>query len=566
MKTDDGATVNAQTAHILMDDDSQPTRADLSGGVQFASTHNNQAMHGSSGNGTLLFAVANVRGHAQSGLRHGEFRENVNFEQDTTGLAKDPRGHAQKQMQAQKLNVEFAPAKGGRGVEAREAIAEGSPVVTSRQVPTRGPEQTTRISGDRLVATLGAGNALEQLDGTGNTQIVQSATDGARNTTRGDVLHASFTQEPATVKPVPAKGPGSRAGTKHTEPQMETALETATQDGNVVLTETPAKKPAATTQPETLTGWAQHAEYHASDQVLHLTGGPRISDGVTMQLAADQIDYHRDTQNAGAAGHVKATYTQTAKSGEGQSQKAPPTMGGSGPVHVIADRATLEHAKNQEFFYGTEHNPARMWQDPDSLLAPVIEIDRNEDQLKARGENTGSTPVVNANFTTALGGQQPSVVRVRSQTLVYSDKTRQGDFRGSVTAVQADEAIHADDAVLYLKPSAQSGQNTPKPAESTANPGTAKPASKQSSQLDRIVATGHVLFLQPGRKGNGEKLVYTAADGKYILSGTETSPPQLWDRVHGTTTGEALIFSSQDDKVEVSGGKSSAVTETRAKK
>ena len=81
-----------------------------------------------------------------------------------------------------------------------------------------------------------------------------------------------------------------------------------------------------------------------------------------------------------------------------------------------------------------------------------------------------------------------------------------------------------------------------------------------------MIATGHVVFTQPGRKGTGEKLVYTADDGKYLLTGTEAALPQMWDRVHGTTTGAALIFNSQDDSVEVSGGKSSAVTETRARK
>ena len=81
-----------------------------------------------------------------------------------------------------------------------------------------------------------------------------------------------------------------------------------------------------------------------------------------------------------------------------------------------------------------------------------------------------------------------------------------------------------------------------------------------------MIATGHVVFTQPGRKGTGEKLVYTADDGKYLLTGTEAALPQMWDRVHGTTTGAALIFNSQDDSVEVSGGKSSAGTETRARK
>jgi len=94
-----------------------------------------------------------------------------------------------------------------------------------------------------------------------------------------------------------------------------------------------------------------------------------------------------------------------------------------------------------------------MWQDADSLLAPVIEIDRNQNLLKAWGEGTGTAPVVNANFTSAMGANhQQSVVRVHSQTLVYSDKTRQGDFHGTVSAEQTDEKVHADDALLFLKP------------------------------------------------------------------------------------------------------------------
>jgi lipopolysaccharide export system protein LptA len=237
----------------------------------------------------------------------------------------------------------------------------------------------------------------------------------------------------------------------------------------------PEKKPGAATtqagtQPATLTGRAEHAEYHAADQVLHLSGGnPRITDSTTMQVAADLIDYHRDTQNAVASGNVKATYTQQQQKSGTAAQNAPPAVGfggGNGPVHVVAERATMDHATNQDVFYGAGnglgagHAPARMWQDADSLLAPVIAIDRNQNLLKAWGEGTGTAPVVNANFASAMGAKhQQNVVRVHSQTLVYSDKTRQADFRGTVTAEQGDEAIHADDAVMFLKPAAGNGKD-----------------------------------------------------------------------------------------------------------
>jgi lipopolysaccharide export system protein LptA len=117
---------------------------------------------------------------------------------------------------------------------------------------------------------------------------------------------------------------------------------------------------------------------------------------------------------------------------------------------------------------------------------------------------------------------------------------------------EADGVIHADDGQVFLKPVKQGAA-----AEKQRS-------QQQNSQIDRIVAQGHVVFTQPGRNGEGAKLVYTADDGHYVLTGTPDALPRLWDSTHGTTTGAALLFNSQDDSVEVSGGKSSVVTETRA--
>jgi lipopolysaccharide export system protein LptA len=93
---------------------------------------------------------------------------------------------------------------------------------------------------------------------------------------------------------------------------------------------------------------------------------------------------------------------------------------------------------------------------------------------------------------------------------------------------------------------------------------SAQKYDRAQGPLERIVATGHVEVTQPGRKGMGEKLVYTAQDGKYVLTGAPGEPPRIVDDAKGTTSGTTLIFNSQNDSVEVSGGQSRAVTETRA--
>ena len=87
--------------------------------------------------------------------------------------------------------------------------------------------------------------------------------------------------------------------------------------------------------------------------------------------------------------------------------------------------------------------------------------------------------------------------------------------------------------------------------------------------VDHSVATGSVILAQPGRTATGEKLVFTAADGNFLLTGTKAVAPRVVDRQQGTTTGAALRFRSGDDSVEVLGsedGKSGRVrSETRVK-
>ena len=160
-----------------------------------------------------------------------------------------------------------------------------------------------------------------------------------------------------------------------------------------------------------------------------------------------------------------------------------------------------------------------MWQGENSVLAPVLELSRTPQTLKAHGEDGSTGPVVNANLTSAVGARhQRSVVRVHSQTLFYADAERRGDFRGSVTAESPDGVIHADLVQFYLTPASNPAQKS----------GAAPPPAQ--TQLDRIIATGSVVLTQPGRRGVGEKLVYTADDGKYILTGTPGNPPACMTR------------------------------------
>ncbi len=449
----------------------------------------------------------------------------------------------------------------------------------------------TTIGGDQLLATLAGGRELKMLDGKGNTRVVDRAPDGAESTSTGDLLHVTFvpgvahgpslatqtqiqspnqtqtlkqtqTQTLARTTPSPARGHPAGSSTGGTA-QVEAAVQT----GNVTMVQTPAPgaKNADGTPQAPMRATAARADYEGATAVLHLTGDPRLHND-SLALTADKVDYHRDSGDATAFGNVKATYVQQS----GQKGASVPALGGDGPVHVVADHAQMTRADNLSIFYGTPTAQARMWQGADAVAAPVLELARDQQTLYAHGAPGERGAVVHATLGARQGAEahpptnpsQPGVSavlaapiapaasaaqaasrsggpsRLASATLHYSDKDRRADLHGAVVAEQPTGVVHADEAQVFLTP------NIP-----------GKP-----SGVDHMVATGNVVITQPGRRGTGARLVYTAADGRYVLTGSSQQPPRVTDAEKGTTTGAALIFKGADDSVEVAGQGSPGMT------
>ena len=553
----DGAKVHSSSAVVDLDEQSQPLVANLDGGVTYNAGHNGETMQGIAVSGTLGFAPApNDKPHAAQPtmqvLHHAQFRDAVSFVVQQNALPGDPNGSSTREMHGSTVDIDFAQGPEGKA-EAQHAQAVGGASVTLHDIPSHAPAKSTTISGDLLLATLAHGRELKVMDGKGHTKIFDTAPDGATSTSTGDTLHMTFVPTPGGQ---PAK-PGASATAQ---------VDTAVQQGNVVMLQVPAPdaKNSDGSRPAPLHASAAQAEYHASDEVLHLTGDPHLRND-TLAMTADKVDYHRDSGDAAAWGDVKATYIQEpAEQGTAgaPAQASGPSLGGDGPVHVVADHAQLTRSTSLSIFYGSASALARMWQGGDAVAAPVLELSRVTQTLDAhgapgqrgavvhstlgvradKGAGNGSSassggsakgPAASAGtnpFAQGSGALGGAPSRLTSETLHYSDKERRADLRGAVVAEQPNGTIHADQAVVYLTP------NVP-----------GKP-----SGVDHIVATHHVVITQPGRRGTGDKLVYTAADGRYVLTGSPGQLPRMSDTAKGTTTGAALIFRSPDDSVEVS--------------
>jgi lipopolysaccharide export system protein LptA len=74
-----------------------------------------------------------------------------------------------------------------------------------------------------------------------------------------------------------------------------------------------------------------------------------------------------------------------------------------------------------------------------------------------------------------------------------------------------------------------------------------------NGQLQRVVGIGHVVLRQPQRTGTGDRIVYTAADRIFVLTGSKGAPPKVIDDLHGTVSGATLRFRSGDETVFVDG-------------
>lgn len=537
--TQDGAELFSSTASSDFDTHGQPLTSYAGGGVNFLSNSPDSSMHGNAVEGTMSF-IAGPDGKAS--LHHAHFDNAVSFVLLQRSLGGDPRGSSTREMTASALDVDFALGPGGKSL-AQRAIAKGGAMVNLHDLPYGAPPRHTSIFGAQLTTLLANGHQLRQLDGTGGTKVVRYAPDGATDTTTGDLLHVTF----ATA--------GLPKGQKQGGESAD--VQTAEQQGHVTMVEQPApgaKNSDGTTQ-QPLYADAAVGVFQASTQMLRLTGDarqqPRVHNA-TMALTGDVVVYNRATGDAQATGDVRSTYLQTPGAKTGLPTRAP-GLGGSGAVHVVAAAAQMARSTQAAVFDGSAKQPARLWQGANSVLAPVIELGKQQGTLNAHGAGGARSDAQNQAVHTVFTGHGQNggmaITRVASQTLFYSDSTRTGDFHGDVVAQQPNGTVHARDAQVFLT-------ETP--------PG-------QSAQLERMVATGDVVLTQPGRRGTGSRLVYTAADGNYLLTGDPGKPPHATDAQRGETTGAELLLRGSDNGVEVlnhdaEGNGRRTVTDTRTPK
>jgi lipopolysaccharide export system protein LptA len=444
--------------------------------------------------------------HAEDGVRLSQKNNQSGTGVGSAGLLSSSAKGGTQDIEMTSPVMDFI-VKDGRLLESAETSGPPQIVITQP-----GSNQKTVVTAAKFTAKFTEKNRLATLHGEPDARIVSSLIDASKAAT--------------------SKSGGGQAGAAGQTDRVSTSrmldvvflpeggIASITQTGSVAYSDGTQK------------AWAQRGEYTTADQMLVLSGSPRVVDN-GMTTTAQTIRMNRATGDAVAEGNVKSTYSDLKAQPDGGM------LASSDPIHVTSRSMTAHRSPSIAVYTGD----ARLWQDANVVEAPTLQFDRDHRWLIAQG--TLAQPVSTVLVQVDKSGKV-TPVHITSARLNYADSERRIFLDGGVIAKESDATMTGQQMTVFLLPRSESKAGT-----NPAMPG----------QVDRIIAENRVVITQPTRHAAGERLVYTAADDKYVLTG---GPPSIFDAERGKTTGDSLTFYRHDDKVLVEGRETSpAVTRTQ---
>jgi lipopolysaccharide export system protein LptA len=281
------------------------------------------------------------------------------------------------------------------------------------------------------------------------------------------------------------------------------------------------------------TRWAQadHAEFARAEQTVTLTGHALARDATSL-TSAKKLTLWQATGEIRGEGGVRSSDL----SARGGAVQLAPI-----PANVTADQLAA-NAKTGRALY-TGH--ARLWQGDSVLQGDSIELLRNERIMNAVGNVRAVFPQSPAHSKGAAPVQssQPVLWHAQSAKMIYWDKENRARLEQNVVVQSPDEKITGQTLDLYFTRGGGGASAAPQTA-----PANSSSALVGSQQITRAVANGGVTVEQGQRKATADRGEYTAAEGKFVMSGGK---PTIFDATEGTTIGRQLTFFLADATIIV---------------
>jgi lipopolysaccharide export system protein LptA len=255
-------------------------------------------------------------------------------------------------------------------------------------------------------------------------------------------------------------------------------------------------------------GIATNASYVAAEQMIKLRGGePTVWDS-RGRTKAIEVDSDLANQVSYSRGRTATTYYS-----QEQTNGATPFTKVKSPVYIVSDRGEFHHDTGIATYTGN----ARAWQDDNSVRGDKLNLYLNDKTMDASGHVQTSI----YNSKRRIDGNLTVVpVFATSDSMSYSDPNRTIHYEGNVDIKQGGDRMTGGVADVYL--------------------------AKETNDMERTIAQRDVVLTQPGRKGTGDWVQYTAADEVAVIKG---NPARVEDNEKGNTEGGRLTLSMRDSKV-----------------
>jgi LPS export ABC transporter protein LptC len=414
----------------------------------------------------------------------------------------DVSGEA-RMLQTSELVLEFADQKKGEGSKLKraETLAAGNIEWTDAAPPNGTPGVTanaeaarTKLQADKLEMEFGEEGKARRLTATGNVLTERAAAGKPTQTATAQ----------SGVAQLLASGGWS---------QMDL-------QGTVKLKEGDRS------------GQADHATFVRATQSALLTGKALARDAAS-ETQAPRITFVQTTGEIRAEGGVRSTDFSAKGSG---AQLA------AAPANISADNMEGNSKAGRALYMGH----ARFWQGDSVMEADSIELLREARAMNAVGnvravfpQAAGQSPA--QTVAVQAGPKKAKLWHATAGILTYLDGESRAHLEKNVVAQSAEQKMRAPIVDLYFT-------RAGKPNSNAANaPAPANPAAG-AQQISRAVGTGGVIVDQGTRRATAERGEYSAADGKFIMSGGN---PTIFDAAEGTTTGHQLTFFLADDTIIV---------------
>ncbi|HKW31528.1 MAG TPA: LptA/OstA family protein [Candidatus Acidoferrum sp.] len=469
---------------------------------------------------TKMEAVGAVKGSQQSGKDTDAFTaDNVfmemrpkvnqprelNLKGNVQSVSRIEKTGESRALQTSALLIEFAEHKKGESSvpEHAETLGRGTLEWIDPATQTTGSGSTaqtgpprTKLTADKLELKFGVDGKANQLIASGNV---------------------------ATERTLPGK-PQQTATAQNGNAQLQgggwSQMELA---GDVKLNEGDRS------------GQADRAVFVRSAQTATLTGSAVVRDATT-ETRAPRITLVQSSGEIHADGGVRSTDFAAKSTG--------PQLAAV-PANISADTLRANSKTSRGLYKGH----ARLWQGDSVMEADAIEILRDSKVLNASGnvravfpQSSGQSPP-QALAVRQPASRKPKLWHVTAETLSYNELESCVHLEKNVVAKSTDQQIRAPLMDLYF---ATSEKSPPIPA--SASPSTTAKAQTGAQQISRAVATGGVIVEQGTRRATAERGEYSAADGKFVMTGGN---PAIFDASEGTTTGRQLTFFLADDTIIV---------------